>query len=235
MLEQSYSPSSELLQYLTENKDYYLAFRFDLDTLSSKIINVKKHPNNPTNLDSIEIIKALSTLPIVNFMARNEQDIAFSKYHYELHIHLSNKFKNRKHKAINKVRRKHVAQARKTYEAIELLNFGYINCDRFFNDPSPLKDIELIVNDASLFGARIFAVFKDINSIISIYYWNNQEVYSFKNIPVGKELQIIALSAKDETPFIFDTIINTATASKVQLNFTATTQANLKEKFKNMN
>ncbi|NEN25699.1 hypothetical protein G3O08_19605 [Cryomorpha ignava] len=126
--------------------------------------------------------------------------------------------------------------ASKTYESVELMNFGWINCDRFWNDPSPNTDIQLLVNNDSLSGARMYAVFSDINSVVTAYYWQGmQDTASFKNVPIGKDLTIIALSAKNETPFIFETTINTATDKQVQIEFMVTTQAEIKEKMKGMN
>lgn len=126
--------------------------------------------------------------------------------------------------------------ASKTYESVELMNFGWINCDRFWDDPNPKTDIQLIVNNDSLTGARIYAVFKDINSIMTENYWKTRtDTARFRNIPVGKELTIIALSAKDETPYVFETTINTEIDKQVQIDFTATTQADIKEKMKRIN
>jgi len=126
--------------------------------------------------------------------------------------------------------------ASKTYESVKLMNFGWINCDRFWNEPSPKTDIQLLVNNDSLTGARIYAVFSDLKSIMTTQYWKGmQDTASFKNVPTGKDLIIIALSAKDETPLIFETTINTSTQKQVNIEFIATTQSEIKEKMKRMN
>ena len=132
--------------------------------------------------------------------------------------------------------KKEIEYQRQTYQAVELMNFGWINCDRFYNDPSPKTDIQLIVNNDSLQGARFFAVFKDIKSVMSEYYYKGRkETASFRNIPEGKELTIIALSAKNETPYVFETNINTKIDKQIQIEFIATTEADIKEKIKRMN
>jgi hypothetical protein len=141
-----------------------------------------------------------------------------------------------KKKAAYEEQQKQIESQRKTYEAVELMNFGWVNCDRFWNDPSPKTDIQLLVNNDSLTGARIYAVFKDINSIMTENYWRTRtDTAAFRNIPIGKELTIIALSAKDETPYIFETTINTETDQQVQIEFMATTQADIKDKMKRIN
>lgn len=135
-----------------------------------------------------------------------------------------------------KKRKKEVEYQRQTYKAVELMNFGWINCDRFYEDPKPKTDIQLTINNDSLQGARFFAIFKDIRSVITEYYWKGQkEDVVFKDIPIGKVLTIIALSAKDETPFIFEKTINTETDRQVQVNFEVTTQTKIQEKMKKMN
>lgn len=135
-----------------------------------------------------------------------------------------------------KKRKKEVEYQRQTYKAVELMNFGWINCDRFYEDPKPKTDIQLTVNNDSLQGARFFAIFKDIKSVITEYYWKGQkEDVVFKDIPIGKVLTIIALSAKDDTPFIFEKTINTETDRQVQVNFEVTTQTKIQEKMKKMN
>lgn len=134
------------------------------------------------------------------------------------------------------VLKKEIEYQRQTYQAVELMNFGWINCDRFYNDPSQKTDIQLIVNNDSLQGARFFAVFKDIRSVMTeCYYKGRKETASFRNIPEGKELTIIALSAKDKKLYFFETTINTETDKKVQIEFMETTQADIKGRMNRMN
>jgi hypothetical protein len=141
-----------------------------------------------------------------------------------------------KKKAEYEEQQKQIEYQRKTYETVELMNFGWINCDRFWNDPNPKTDIKLPVNNDSLSGARFYAVFKDINSIMTENYWKSRtDTAAFRNIPIGKELTIIAISAKDKTPYIFETTIKTETDKQVQIEFATTTQADIKEKMKRMN
>jgi hypothetical protein len=134
------------------------------------------------------------------------------------------------------IQRREFKAASKTYESIELMNFGWINCDRFWDDPSPKTNIHLLVNDDSLSGARIYAIFSDIKSIMTAFYWRGmKDIVSLNDIPIGKELTIIAISAKGETPFVFETTIVSAAEQQVQIEFTATTPADLKEKIKRLN
>jgi hypothetical protein len=125
--------------------------------------------------------------------------------------------------------------ALKTYESVRIMDFGWINCDRFWNDLSPKTDVQLLVNSDSLTGARIYAVFSDIKSIMTAEYWKGMsDTASFKNLPIGQDLTIIALSVINDTPLIFETNINTSTQKRVNVEFKTTTQADIKEKMKSM-
>lgn len=123
-----------------------------------------------------------------------------------------------------------------TYQAIKLTNFGWINVDKLLDEKGPKTKLEFFVNNDSLSAARIYAVFKDINCIVTSYYVKGQELPSvLKNIPTGKQLAIIALSEHNTTPYIFESEINTNTDRTVQINFAATTLEEIQEKMKNMN
>lgn len=139
-------------------------------------------------------------------------------------------------KAYQKAQREY-EEASKTYKAIELIEFGWINCDRFLRDTTSLTDIQLIVKNGSFVSSiRAFGVFKEIKSIMPANYWHGQlDTLTFRNIPIGKELQIIALSVKGETPFIFEKSIKIKSNQKVEIEFTATTQVEIKKKIEIMN
>lgn len=139
-------------------------------------------------------------------------------------------------KAAYDEQQKRIEFQRKTYEIVKLMNFGWINCDRFYSDPSPKTNIQVQVTNDSLLSARVFAVFTDMNSVMATSYWKDQKVTaSFRNIPIGKELKIVALSIKDDTPYIFETSITSKIDQKVKVNFTATTQEQIKKRLEQLN
>lgn len=202
------------------------------DSFEPKSIVDAQEPEKPVKkkyvkktYDGIEAILGYISEDTTDIKPIKEEEV--TKEEYEEYL---------KKKAEYEEEQKQIEYQRKTYEAVELMNFGWVNCDRFWNDPSPKTDIQLLINNDSLTGARIYAVFKDINSIMTENYWKNRrDTATFRNILVGKELTIIALSAKDETPYVFETTINTETDKQVQINFMATTIAEIKEKMKRMN
>lgn len=133
-----------------------------------------------------------------------------------------------------KAQKKQNEEERKTYEAIEMMDFGLCNVDRFIDDPNPKIDIQYIVENKEFNGARVYAFFSDINSIISTPYWEGYEKIFLKDIPTGKEIKIIALANKDETPYVFEKTINSSKDKKVRIDFKETTLLAIKEKAKGL-
>ncbi|MDQ3072176.1 MAG: hypothetical protein M3Q97_02770 [Bacteroidota bacterium] len=165
-----------------------------------------------------------------------DHNMALKEYEDKYNEYLKRKAEIQRQYAVIEGQNAVIEFQRKTYEAVELMNLGWINCDRFLYDPNPKTDIQLIVNNDFIEGARIYAVFKDIRAIVSEQYCKGQKVASaFRNIPTGRELTIIALGIKDETPYYFETTINTETDRQVNINFVVTTQEDIKEKMKRMN
>lgn len=205
------------------------------DSFNSKNIKDAEEPEKPVKKKYIKETKIYSETDLLLDYIDGGRTVApesvnreeVSEEEYQVYL---------KRKAAYKEQQKQAEYERKTYEAVELMNFGWINCDRFWNDPNPKTDIKLLVNDDSLSGVRIYAVFKDINSIMTENYWKGRtDAATFRNIPIGKELTIIALSVKDNTPYIFETTIKTETDQQLQTKFTATTQADIIKKMKKLN
>lgn len=112
----------------------------------------------------------------------------------------------------------------KTYEAIEILNFGWINCDRFYNDTRPQVDINLLCKSDSVKGARFFAIFENIKSIMSANYTRGQQDKTgFARIPKGEKIKILGLTIINETPYAFEQSLE-AKKTTIEVNFTATSE-----------
>ncbi len=93
----------------------------------------------------------------------------------------------------------------KLYEAINIRSFGWINVDRFLEEDNR-TDLVLNINPSdSINNASIMLIFKDINSIMQQYYFsgNNNNSISFKDLPVGRNIRVLAFTVKDEKPYAF--------------------------------
>jgi len=122
---------------------------------------------------------------------------------------------------------------KKTYQAIEILNFGWINCDRFYTNPNPKTNIELTIDNDSINNARFFAIFDDINSILTEHYWINKQVKTqFRNIPVDMNIKIIGLSVRNSIPLWFITDTKTILNQSINVEFEETTHNQIEEYLK---
>jgi hypothetical protein len=79
---------------------------------------------------------------------------------------------------------------------------GWINCDKFYNAPST-TDISIVCSGIEpTQDTRVYIIFKNINSVVSV--WNNSSpnVFNSNNVPVGELVTIIAFSLKDGKEYI---------------------------------
>jgi len=96
--------------------------------------------------------------------------------------------------------------ADKLYAEIELSNLGWINCDRFLEIENKT---DLIVNfspSEKISTANIYLIFKDINSVMQTYFINDNEKIAnntFKNIPTGSNVRLIAYTLKEDKIFTY--------------------------------
>ena len=160
----------------------------------------------------------------------------YERYQKSVRVYEEEQKKYLREKELYEASQKQIAYQRKTYEAVEVMNFGWINCDRFYDSKEPLTDIKLLVENDSITGARFYAIFTDSRSMLTSQYWNWQKGTSaFNGIPEGLEIEVLALSAKDGIPYVFEKTINTSKDKTIQVSFTATTQKEIKRILKRLN
>jgi hypothetical protein len=115
---------------------------------------------------------------------------------------------------------KEYEEEQRTYEAIGITKFGYINCDKFLYDESLKINIELIVNNDSIHGARFYALFEDINSMMTTYYYVKQEhLSSFQNVPTGKRIKILGLAATNGKRYMYQQDYETSKSESITVAF----------------
>ncbi|MFN0033582.1 MAG: OmpA family protein [Saprospiraceae bacterium] len=72
---------------------------------------------------------------------------------------------------------------------------GWINCDRFYNDPA--ERMQVVVNETE--DATLYAVCKDINAMLP-FYRNGDGTYAAAGLPKGKKIIVVAIKIKDGMP-----------------------------------
>lgn len=95
------------------------------------------------------------------------------------------------------------------YSFDSVLNFDWINCDRFRNDIGPKTNINIMLSGANpkLYGVIGFLVLPDINSVISIYQSNPDNLKylslgSSMKIPIGMKATFVVM-AKIDSEYYF--------------------------------
>lgn len=88
-------------------------------------------------------------------------------------------------------------------------SFNWINCDYFYTAPDPKTDVRVVLPDASYDQANtnVFVVFPAINSVTMMYAFNSgTRAFSFGypsyHLPVGTEVKIVVMGAKDNGYFM---------------------------------
>lgn len=123
--------------------------------------------------------------------------------------------------------------AANTYKAIDLLDFGWINCDRFWDDNSPKYTIKLKVQD-SINNAQFYLVFNDIKSIMSFYHTKPYKEVKFENIPQGKKAKIIGFTVQNGKHYKFEQSVSAIDDNTIDVRFDETTKEDLVKSIKTL-
>lgn len=99
-------------------------------------------------------------------------------------------------------------------------SLGWINCDRFYDDPR--EKMEVIVNVDTAMHPSVRLVYKDIQSVMTGYD-NGSGKISFEGIPQGSEVSLVAYSIVDNKPYMTlkNIVVNGNTEEKITLTETS--------------
>jgi hypothetical protein len=77
-------------------------------------------------------------------------------------------------------------------------SIGWINCDYFYNSPDPLTGVEVHLPDSfNGSNSSVFIYYSSINSVASIYDWDNDGVFELGgsySTPVGMNIDFVVIS-----------------------------------------
>ncbi len=117
------------------------------------------------------------------------------------------------------------------YAAINLDSFGWINCDRFLEIEERTSLLVMINPRDSVIAAHVYLIFKDINSIMGQGYFKGSDsraTVSFKGVPIGYKARAIAITIKDEKPYVFASDFTIAKDGEIETNFKPITEKEFK-------
>jgi hypothetical protein len=100
-------------------------------------------------------------------------------------------------------------------------SLGWINCDRFYDDPT--EKMEIVVSVDTALHPSVRLVFKNIQSVMSGYADENGKI-RFEGIPQGSEVSIVAYSIVDNKPYMALKNISVTANSEEKITLTETSK-----------
>jgi len=107
---------------------------------------------------------------------------------------------------------------------------GWINCDRFYNDPAP--KLEVRVNETE--DATLYAICKDMDAMLP-FVRNSEGSYSTNGLPKGKIITVIAIKIKDGMPQYAQREMKVGDAALSSMNYRSLPLRDLREELKKLN
>ena len=123
-------------------------------------------------------------------------------------------------------------QIKKDMDGLLLISpkLGWINCDRFYENKSPLVDV--VVEYQETFVPSCVLVFKDINSVLPCSYRVDNKLI-FKNVPADIAFDIVGLYKNGTTTFLAQKS-SVAKETAEPIDFISVTNEQLRVVFKNL-
>lgn len=135
---------------------------------------------------------------IDTLLEKNEDEI------YDI-IAYTDKPLTKKEKKINREITKNTKLNDKIYNSMKLNNFGWINCDRFYEIENTTNIEYEFAEKENLIYSNIYLVFRDINSVMHKSFFIDDKNYKqeFDKVPIGENVELIAVSIKNEKKFVY--------------------------------
>ncbi|HAA22776.1 MAG TPA: hypothetical protein DCP28_29920, partial [Cytophagales bacterium] len=111
---------------------------------------------------------------------------------------------------------------RQLYQVMGINKMGWINCDRFWDDPTPKRSIEIEIENQDLEYVDLFLVFEDINSLMSGFSFDGQPA-RFSGLPSGRQVTLIVFSVMEDTPYLYKKSFQTQDFAKTEIELVPTT------------
>ena len=118
-------------------------------------------------------------------------------------------------KAKEKIQQQAAVNKGKSNKMLELFNFGFINCDRFINEPQKPYMVNLSEANESL-PTNYYLVFNDIRSVMTGS--TEEKVLNFGNVPINRKAVLVAISFEGKQAYYFSSPVTTGTNPKLNIN-----------------
>ncbi len=107
---------------------------------------------------------------------------------------------------------------------------GWINCDRFYNDPAVKMEVQVYEAEE----VTLYAVCKDIKAMLP-FYRNSEGTYVVNGLPKGKTITVVAIKIKDGMPQYAQQDMKVGDTALSRMTYRSLPLRDLKEELKNLN
>lgn len=111
----------------------------------------------------------------------------------------------------------------------DVVRLGWINCDRFYNDPA--EKIQLAVEESE--EATMFVYCRDINSLLPFDRYDRG--YIAPGLPKGKKVSVVAIKLKDGVPYFAMQDARVGDVPALKMNYRSTTMLALRTELDKLN
>ena len=112
----------------------------------------------------------------------------------------------------------------------DVTRLGWINCDRFYNDP--VEKVQLVVNESE--DATMYVVCKDISSMLPLSR-NGQNTYTASGLPKGKKVSVVSIKLKNGVPHFALHDAKAGETAALRMDYRSMTMKDLREELKKLN
>ncbi|PCI97181.1 MAG: hypothetical protein COB15_08220 [Flavobacteriales bacterium] len=126
------------------------------------------------------------------------EQVFTSKEEWEAHLQKQKAAKEKKKRDVKTIQKTQQKMASK----LKVYNLGFINCDKFYNEPM----MAYIIPADQERAATYYLVFKDIRGVMQGLI-NNKQV-TFGSVPKNKEATLIVMSYNEKQTYLYNTEVN---------------------------
>jgi hypothetical protein len=112
----------------------------------------------------------------------------------------------------------------------DVTQLGWINCDRFYDDPA--EKVQLVVNEQE--DATMYALCRDLNSILPLTR-TGENTYAVNGLPKGRAVSIVSIKLKEGVPYLALHDTKVGQTKDLKMAYRSMTLQGLKEELKRLN
>jgi hypothetical protein len=137
--------------------------------------------------------------------------------------------------------------AERVYETAEFHNFGWYNCDRFYEDPAPKTNVIVEISDPELIAPIGFLCMQGVEGMMNADYGSSfgsegeSEINSknnaimFQNLPIGRTVHLLVFGFNAKGPQMSYSSFKLEQENRKELKFEAKTENEVRAKIIYMN